>query len=88
MNNCFMRSVGLTIPTFFLSNILSANESVSRVNQPNTDGFWTSPLIVAALTAMLVIFLLVMVRAAVDVLGLYMAIKKASRREAALIKYH
>ncbi|OQP57681.1 hypothetical protein A3860_08600 [Niastella vici] len=83
-----MKSVLLTIPALLLCNILSANEVIAPVNQLNEESFWSSPLIVGALFATMVIMFLVLVRAAIDVIGLYRAIKKASRREAALIKYH
>jgi len=74
-----MKSILLTIPALLVGNILSANEIITPVNKTN-DGFWNSPLILGALFAMMVIILLVMVRAAIDVIGLYRAIKKTSRK--------
>ena len=83
-----MKSILLTISTLFLSNILSANEVITPVNRSNEESFWSSPLIVGALFGMMIVIVLVVVRAAIDVFALYRDIKKASRREAALIKYH
>jgi len=75
-----MRFVLLTIPALFFSNILSANEKVSPVNETNIENFWSSPVITGALCALTVIIFLVVVRVVLDVIDLYTTIKKASRR--------